>query len=48
MFRRRYYCLRALAAVGAGTIIAFYCPAKVLIILLAVAVVILGLSIPKY
>lgn len=48
MFRRRCNCFRYIAAVGAGTLIAFYCPTKVLIILLALAVIVLGLCIPRY
>ncbi len=48
MYKRRYGCLRCLAAVSAGTIIAFYCPTKTLIILLAAAVIVLGLAVPKY
>ncbi len=47
MYRRRCDLLRAVAAVGVGTLIAFYCPARVLIILLALAVVVLGLAIPR-
>ncbi len=47
MYRKRCDVLRAIAAIGVGTLIAFYCPARVLIILLAVAVVVLGLAIPR-
>lgn len=48
MFRRKSNNLKYIAAIGVGTLIAFYCPTKTLIILLALLLVILGLSIPKY
>ena len=48
MFSRKNSNVRYIAAIGIGTLIAFYCPTKVLIILLALCVVILGLSCPKY
>ena len=47
MFRHRCNNLKYIAAIGMGTLIAFYCPTKVLIILLALCVVVLGMSIPK-
>ena len=48
MYKRRCNTLRCISAIGLGTLIAFYCPARVLIILLALTVIVLGLSIPRY
>ncbi len=48
MFSRGRSNVRYITAVGVGTLIAFYCPTKVLIILLALCVVILGMCCPKY
>ena len=47
MNRRRCDFLRSIAAIGAGTLIAFYCPTRVLVILLAISVVVLALAIPR-
>jgi len=47
MFRRKCDSLRFIAYVALGTLIALYCPAKVLIIFLSVSVVILAFSIPR-
>ena len=47
MNRRRCDFLRSIAAIGAGTLIAFYCPTRVLIVLLAISVVVLALAIPR-
>ena len=47
MYRKRCDFLRGVAAIGIGTLIAFYCPTRILVILLALAVVILALTIPR-
>lgn len=48
MFSHKYDCLRYIAALGAGTLVAIFCPTKTLIVLLALVIVILGLTVPKF
>ncbi len=47
MYKNKCNTLRSISAVGVGTLIAFYCSTRVLIILLALTIVLLGLAIPR-